>query len=162
MKIIRKLARQFIIVLSFLLLIPAPALAAGHGQAAPGGLTADEISSGAAILLTLLFAYFPYLNTWYESLDNTPRGGTWKRLIVLGSLLVISGGAYGLSCAGWLDQLFGVQVACTQAGALGLVRAFVLALIANQATFLIAPKHPAVAAMKAARKGTADLGIGAG
>ncbi len=55
-------------------------------------------------------------------------------LLVLASLAV-----FGLSCAGWGSDL-GVVVACDQAGALGLVKILGIAMIANQATYLISPK----------------------
>lgn len=158
-------ARKVSIILFVLLvsaLFPIVAFAHPNFQTSPSGLTADEISAAAAMLVSVFFAYLPFLNVWYEGLDNKPNGGTWKRLIVFGSLLVVSGAAYGLSCAGWLYSLFGVQLVCTQAGLLGLLRSFAFALIANQSTFLILPKSPGVNAMKAARKGTADLGIGRG
>jgi hypothetical protein len=52
-----------------------------------------------------------------------------------GLLLVAALGTFGLSCAGAIDA-----TACTQAGAWTLVSAFVAALVANQATYLITPK----------------------
>jgi hypothetical protein len=150
----------FVLILS--LLFPVVVLAAPIEQDAQPGMTPDEISSTAAIFLSLFFAYIPRLNTWYEGLDNQPNGGAYKRLIMLACLLVISGGAYGLACAGWLATLFGVQLVCSQAGLLGLERSFVFAVITNQATFLISPKAPGVASMKSIRAGTVDIGIGRG
>lgn len=94
----------------------------------------DVILAGAAgVLLSLIFAYVPGLRPWYAGLD-----GDTKRLVMLGALVVVALAVYGLSCAGW-DALIGVSVTCDQAGAVALGRAFVMALIANQAAFPLLP-----------------------
>lgn len=96
-------------------------------------MTPDIVVSSAGILLSLLFSYVPGFASWYQPLDNT-----WKRVIMLGFLLLICGGALGLVCLGWMT--FGELVVCTRDGAFYMVKVFVLALIANQATYQISPK----------------------
>lgn len=93
-------------------------------------MTPTEITAIAAVILSVLFEYVPGLSTWYNALTDTKQ-----RLVMLGVLFVTVAGAFGLSCAGWLDAW-----PCTQAGAKDAVFAFVLALAANQATYTILPK----------------------
>jgi hypothetical protein len=50
-----------------------------------------------------------------------------------GLLLAVSGAIFGLSCWKVVDPL----VTCDQVGLVGLVKVFVLALIANQAMFTL-------------------------
>ena len=94
-------------------------------------MTAELITSVAGSVLSLLFSYIPGLNDWFNKLEGTP-----KRLIMLAMLLLVSGGAFGLGCAGW----FGVEVSCDQAGIEKMISAFILALMANQSTYAISPK----------------------
>ena len=93
-------------------------------------MTPELLAAAAGILLSLSFSYIPGLSTWYAAQDPTR-----KRLIMLAALVVITGGVFALSCA----NVF-AWVTCDQAGATGLVTAFVLALVANQSTFLITPQ----------------------
>jgi hypothetical protein len=93
-------------------------------------MTGNELAGVAGIILSLLFSYIPKLQLWYDPLD--PKT---KSLIMLGALLLTTAGAYGLSCSGWW-----IFVTCNQAGVKSLVEAFVVALIANQATYVIAPQ----------------------
>lgn len=92
-------------------------------------MTQELLSSAAGILLSLIFAYVPKLNTWYAKQESQV-----KSLIMLAALLIVAGGAFGLSCAGW----FNMPITCDQAGVEGLATAFILALVANQATYLAA------------------------
>jgi hypothetical protein len=87
------------------------------------------LSALAGIALSLAFSYIPGLNARFQALD-----GQWKRVALLGTLAVVSAGIYGLSCGGIVDA-----VSCDQAGAIGLVQAFVLALVANQSAYQLTP-----------------------
>jgi hypothetical protein len=90
-------------------------------------MTSEKLAELAGILLSLAFSYVPGLREKYDALD-----GIYKRLIMGGALLVVAGAVFGLSCAGIIGD-----VVCTEAGAVGLVRVFIAALIANQATYLL-------------------------
>ena len=103
-------------------------------------MTPALLSSLAGITLSLFFSYVPGISTWYEALT-----ATYKRLVMLFLLAVVSIGAFGLACLGWLPYFTdqgGVPAAvtCSQQGGVELLTAFVLALVANQSTYLITPK----------------------
>lgn len=90
-------------------------------------MNSELLASISGIVLSLLFAYVPGISQWYDALT-----GEYKRLIMAGLLLVVSLAIFGLSCAGYLNL-----VTCDQDGAVGLVRIFVMALVANQSAYLI-------------------------
>lgn len=110
-------------------------------------MDATLLSTLAAAALSLLFSYVPGLAARYRRLD-----GTHKRLVMLALLVLVSFGAYGLACSG-LGAAFGLALTCDQPGASALVKALVLALIANQATFLIAPRPGSQAARRLPAEG---------
>ncbi len=97
-------------------------------------MSADFLSSIAGAALSLAFSYLPGASDWFGQLD-----GTHKRLVMLGLLLLTSLAVFGLSC-GPLAADLGIEIACSQSGAIGLGRAFLLALVANQAAFSISPQ----------------------
>ena len=97
-------------------------------------MTPELLSSFCAVLLSLAASYVPGFSVWYASLD-----GSRKRLVMLGLLAGISAGVYGLACLGMAEAL-GLPLACDQPGGLALMRAFLAALISNQAAFAISPR----------------------
>jgi hypothetical protein len=94
-------------------------------------MSAEFLASIAGILLSLAFSYIGGSESWYNALEATK-----KRLIMLGALLVVAGAVFGLSCAKLVD----VGITCDQAGAMGLLSAFIAATIANQAAYALSPK----------------------
>ena len=120
-------------------------------------MSAEFLTMIAGVVLSLLFSYVPGLNTWFAALDSL-----YKRLIMLGLLLLSAAALFGLACAGILQELAGVQVTCDRAGLIGLVQAFIAAVIANQTAYMITPPAPAVTETKKIIAGQADLGIGRG
>jgi multisubunit Na+/H+ antiporter MnhB subunit len=84
-----------------------------------------QIGAVAGVVVSLLFKYVPGLNTWFEGLN--PQN---KELFMLGALIVVVGGAFGLSCAGW-ENIY----ACDQLGAKEAVYALVGAVIGNQGAY---------------------------
>jgi hypothetical protein len=109
-------------------------------------MTAEFLSLVAGGVLSLLFSYIPGANSWFAGLQTTS-----KRLIMLAFLALTAGVVFGLSCTSW-GAAWGIEIACDQGGAQKLVTAFVLALVANQATYGISPEAPAVRAAKIAAK----------
>ena len=82
----------------------------------------------AGAILALLFGYVPGLRQWFEALD-----GVRKAQVMAGLLLLAAAGAFGASCyTPW------VVVECTEAGFWQLVELFIMALVANQATYTLA------------------------
>jgi hypothetical protein len=103
-------------------------------------LTPDKLVLILAAAISLLFSYFPSLNTWYAKFDATK-----KRLIML-ALLVVEVAVMALGMCN--NFLVIADVVCSQAGILQLVYWMVLAVVANQATFVISPVQTVVKAAK--------------
>ena len=97
-------------------------------------MTVETLSTAAGIALTLCASYLPGFSGWFEPL--TPNA---KRLLMLAFLALSSLASYALACAG-LSAEIGLSLSCDQPGALTVLRAFVSALIANQAAYAISPK----------------------
>jgi len=91
-------------------------------------MSAESLALYAGAILSLLFGYFPGLKGWFEGL-----GTEYKRLIMAGLLLAVSGGIFGLSC--W--EIIAPVVVCDQVGLVGLGKVFILSVIANQAAFTL-------------------------
>jgi exosortase/archaeosortase len=105
-------------------------------------MSAEVLSVIAGVILTLGFSYIPGLRTWYaEKSDES------KQLIMLVLLLIAAGASFGLACLGW-GAAFGIALACTVDGALGLFYQVVLAIIANQAVYGLSPQRKDVRALK--------------
>ena len=103
-------------------------------------MDAETLAGTAGALLSLMFAYTPGLSGWYARLEEglpEAEGGVRKRLVMLGALLVVTLGSYGLACSG-AGAEFGLALTCDRSGLVGLLRALMLALAANQATYLMA------------------------
>lgn len=110
-------------------------------------MSAEMIAAIAGALLSLGFSYFPGLSAWFESMGELPDGGydngTRKRLVMLGLLLLVSASVFGLACTGWGEIVFGQAEpvpTCDQKGIVGLLRALILAVMANQSVYQITPK----------------------
>lgn len=84
-----------------------------------------SIGAVAGVILSLLFKYVPGLDKWYGEQDPNK-----KELIMLGIMVLAVGGAFGLSCVGWLDIY-----ACTELGAKDAVFALVGAVVGNQGAY---------------------------
>lgn len=93
-------------------------------------MNAELLGSIAGIVLSLVFSYVPKLKDKFNALE-----GDYKRLVMLGALLLSAAGVMGVSCAGWYDL-----VACDQAGLLKLVEIFIIAAISNQSAYALTPK----------------------
>lgn len=101
-------------------------------------MSSDLLASYSGILLTLIFSYVPGLNEKYAGLSDT-----YKKLIMLGMLALVSLGVVGLACSGFGAD-FGVDVACDKNGFVAVIKAFVFALVANQAAYKLSPETSAV------------------
>lgn len=93
-------------------------------------MTGQQLAIVAGILLSLVFSYVPSVQAWYAAHDSKTQS-----LIMLIAIFVVAAGSLGVSCAGWWQL-----VTCDKLGVKSLIEAFVAALIANQATYLISPQ----------------------
>ena len=107
-------------------------------------INVETISLVAGILLSVLASYLPGFKAWFGGLEPT-----YKRLVMLGAILVVSGAIFGISCTGLEGW-----VSCDVPGAWIMIKIFILTLVANQAAFLISPKKDDYKAL------TSDWGVG--
>lgn len=95
-------------------------------------MTVEQLAQYAGVVLALLLAYIPGLADWYGAKDTMT-----KARIMGGLLIAVTVAVYALACAHIIADL-GLAVACTKTGLLQLVQILLAALIANQATYLLA------------------------
>ncbi len=93
-------------------------------------ISPEVIVAGAAIILSLLFSYIPGLRVWYGG-----KSEEFKKLFMLGLLVVFSGSLFGLGCAGLLS----VSLPCSKDGAVQLIWYLGIAVATNQGAYLISP-----------------------
>jgi len=105
-------------------------------------MDAQTLALLSGVVLSLLFSYIPGLNTWFAALESSV-----KRLWMLALLLLVGLSVVGIACAGFGADL-GIAVTCDKTGFLGVLKAFVAAMIANQATYAVTPQTAKVKALK--------------
>ena len=90
----------------------------------------EEVIYLASAILALALEYLPPFAGWYGQLSEG-----YKRLVMVGLIAGVVGGAFGLSCAGMLS----VWV-CSWAGAFAAVKVFLLAIGVNQGVHFISKR----------------------
>jgi hypothetical protein len=102
-------------------------------------MTSELLASLCAMLLSLAASYLPGFSAWYNALDSLS-----KRLVMLALLAAVAAACYSLACAGLLDLFASpdarLSLACDPPGASALLKAFLAALLANQAVYQISKK----------------------
>ena len=98
----------------------------------PISYTPDLITMVVGAILSLLFNYFPVLNTWYAALKSEV-----KSAIMIGLLAATSDSIYLLSLYGVIEVSGPITWTL-------VLRTFFLALVANQSTYVVAPQTNAV------------------
>ncbi len=93
------------------------------------------ISMSVGVIFSLAFEYFPRFSDWYQALEDN-----LQKLIALAGGAVVVFGALGLSCVSFSFP-FDLPFACSNLGVEGAVSAFFFYLVANQVTYLIAPRR---------------------
>lgn len=100
-------------------------------------LYADLFAAVAGSIVSILIDMIPKLNEWYAGLSTTAKRGVMAVL-----MLLVAAGVYALSCAGILAQIDpNLKLTCNAEGIFLLVRAFLVALGANQGTYWAKPKQ---------------------
>ena len=94
-------------------------------------MTSETLILISGAVLSLLFSYVPSLNTWFAA-----KSPDIKRLIMAGMLLLVSAVIFGLSCAG-LGSEIGIQLECSKEGVIGLIKIFIMAVVANQGAYAL-------------------------
>lgn len=104
-----------------------PALAATSATSPPQAvaltLTPEILIAFAAAFLAVICDWVPGLKTWYDKLGNGQ-----KRFLMTGLLVIVTGGVFGLSCAGWLQTGW----LCSGKGIQDAVFLLILAVAINQ------------------------------
>lgn len=110
-------------------------------------MTPEVLSGVAGLLASLAASYIPGLREWFGKLE-----GTQKRLVMALVLLAVAAGATAAACTGTVNM--GCRRDNLQDWILGVVQAFLAALVANQSAYtLTAPAKPRAApSRKPARK----------
>ena len=95
-------------------------------------MTPEVLIAIFGAILSLVFAYFPWVKQWFEQLNPV-----YKPLLNAGLLLVLVYAIYGLSCAGVLAYF-----PCTGQGALDALVVWFYAIVANQAAYQVLVRQP--------------------
>jgi hypothetical protein len=96
-------------------------------------MTVEFLVSIVSAILAILFQYFPKLKDWYGNMADN-----YQRLVMLGMLVLVVGGAYGLSCAHYGDYF-----TCDTEGLFAAGRLLFLAIATNQTVYKLLPNPTA-------------------
>ena len=101
-------------------------------------MTTERLIAIAAALLSFLFSYFPAVANRYAV-----RSPVEKRQIMAVWLLIVTAAIFAASCTPALLELatrFEIAVECSGKSMTELIYLYLLAIVVNQAVFLISPK----------------------
>ena len=101
-------------------------------------MTVETVVGIASVILAVVFQYVPWLKDKYGDLADN-----YQKLIMLGLLVLVVAGAYGLSCF-----KLGDYFTCDNEGMLKAAKLLLAAIMANQSVFKILP-DPTARAWKA-------------
>ena len=102
-------------------------------------LTSDWLILIASGVTTLVFSWFPGLNTWYAGLREPI-----KKVIMAGVILLIVAVALTLSCYSVIDS----NLACTKEGITAAIGIYLMAIGVNQGLYKVTPQTAKVAEIK--------------
>lgn len=91
-------------------------------------MTAETLSQYVAILLSLIFAYVPGVESWYNALAGKQKAGVMALLLVVMSLVI-----FGLSCG----AIVNVGITCDKQGLVALGSILLSALTANVGSYVL-------------------------
>ena len=98
----------------------------------PISYTPDLITMVVGATISLLFNYFPGLNTWFSALKTEVKSGIMIGLLAVASVVI------------YLLSLYGIIEVAEPVTWVLVLRTFVLALVANQSAYIISPQTSAV------------------
>lgn len=126
----RKVWKFFVVLLTVLVLamlfvgpIVAAAPTTGPLHSATVAMTPEVLVALGAVILAVLFDWVPKLQIWYDKLGNGQKRG-----LMAGLLVILTGGVFGLGCAGWIVTGW----TCNSDGIQSAVYLLVLAVAINQ------------------------------
>jgi hypothetical protein len=88
-------------------------------------MSPEELALLLGAILSLVFAYFPWIKDWFDDLDSV-----WKPLLNAGLLLVLALALVGLNCIDLANYF-----ECSYAGLVDALIVWVLALIGNKLAY---------------------------
>jgi hypothetical protein len=94
-------------------------------------MTPEQLVVLLGAVLSLVFAYFPWVKDWFEGLDSV-----WKPLLNAGLLLALALALVGLGCLNVVDYF-----ECSTAGLMEAVILWLYALTANLVTYVVAVRQ---------------------
>lgn len=103
-------------------------------------INSELIAMIVGAFVSVLFSYFPKLNTLFAALQANK-----KKLIMLGIMILISAGLYAGDC--YLD-LWITDLVCGKEGVWRLVTILIASIVGNQGAFSITPQPTAVRVAK--------------
>jgi hypothetical protein len=92
-------------------------------------MSAETLSLIAGAFLSLCFSYIPGISERFDALTPTE-----KRLVMLGTLILMAVSAYGLACLGW-GRDWGITLTCNRVGLSELKAKLIIAIVANQGIY---------------------------
>lgn len=94
---------------------------------APISVTPELVAGAFGFLLSVFFTYFPKVNVGFAKL-TTEQKSLIQILGTIGVAVII----FLISCQGWIT----INIACTEKGAVELIKIVFVALTSNQITYL--------------------------
>ena len=102
--------------------------------------TSESLSLVVGAVVSLLFSYFPALNTWFAAKQSSV-----KCLIMIGVMVVVSGSIFGLGCANIITM---DGFVCAKESVMQFVSILIAAVVANQGAYMISPQTDKVLEVK--------------
>ncbi len=122
-----------LIVMALSVVAPVALAASGLQAAPPITLTPEQLVAIVGAGLSLIFAYFPWVKDWYDSVGGENNRKV-KAFLMLVFLIIASVAVFAGSCG----QVFNVGITCDRNGAFSLLTILLAALMANQGTYWVA------------------------
>lgn len=94
-------------------------------------MTAETLSQYVAVILSLVFAYVPGIESWYNALEAKQKAGVMALLLIATSLVI-----FGASCG----AIINVGITCDKQGIVALGSILLAALTANVGSYVLLVK----------------------